>query len=100
MLLEPAQPKQVHFGLLRCQLYRLEERAEPVPSDAVLIGVVQSYIPYSDTAIREQTGRVGPVFTDNSGLTRVLPITLVEENVAHAVALNPALKLTAGQATA
>ena len=41
---------------------------------AYLIGVVAGYIPYTDVAISQQTGRPRIIFEDNSGLASVVPV--------------------------
>ena len=44
-----------------------------------LLGLVASYLPYSDFAISQQTGQVRLVSEENSGLAQVIPIDLVAE---------------------
>ncbi len=39
-----------------------------------LIGIVKSYIPYSDIAISKQTGNPRIIFEENTGLTKVEPV--------------------------
>ena len=46
-----------------------------------LIGLVQSYVPYRDTAVSLQTGKPKVIFEENSGLASVLPIDVVEDCV-------------------
>jgi len=50
-------------------------------SNAALIGVVKSYIPYQDTAISQQTGRPRIIFEDNSGLSLVEPVDYIIETI-------------------
>ena len=51
-------------------------------SSAYLIGVVQSYLPYQDFAISEQTKKPRVMFEENSGLTAAIPIDFVKEAIA------------------
>lgn len=51
-------------------------------NNANLIGVVQSYLPFQDVAISIQTGRPRITFTENSGLSPVIPIDRVNEVVS------------------
>jgi hypothetical protein len=53
----------------------------PAVGSAYLIGLVKSYIPYTDVAISIQTDRPRVTFEENSGLTAVLPIDFVEETI-------------------
>ena len=46
-----------------------------------LIGLVKSYIPYSDVAISPQTGRPRVVFEENTGLTNVEPVDYIIETI-------------------
>jgi S1-C subfamily serine protease len=46
-----------------------------------LIGLVKSYIPYSDVAISPQTGRPRVVFEENTGLTNVEPVDYIVETI-------------------
>jgi len=48
---------------------------------AGLIGVVKSYIPYSDVAISQQTGKPRVLFEDNSGLSIVEPVDYILETI-------------------
>jgi hypothetical protein len=41
--------------------------------DEMLVGIVSSFIPYSEVAISEQTRRPRVVFEENSGLTNLVP---------------------------
>jgi hypothetical protein len=49
---------------------------------AYLIGVVRSYIPYTERAISEQTGETRIVFIENSGISGVVPMDFVKETVS------------------
>jgi S1-C subfamily serine protease len=46
---------------------------------ANLIGIVQSYLPYQDVAISQQTKRPRIVFEENSGLASVIPADFLRE---------------------
>lgn len=46
-----------------------------------LIGIVESYVPYNDVAISQQTLRPRIIFEENSGLTSVITIDRVNETV-------------------
>jgi len=50
-------------------------------SNANLIGVVKSYLPYEDIAISAQTGNPRVVFQENSGLTQVEPVEHISETI-------------------
>lgn len=50
-------------------------------SRADLIGVVKSYVPYSDVAVSGQTRKARIVFEENSGLTAVEPAETIFETV-------------------
>ena len=41
---------------------------------SALLGVVSSYLPYSDVAVSAQSGQVRVVFQENSGLASVIPV--------------------------
>jgi hypothetical protein len=58
-------------------------------STAYLIGMVRSYIPYTDTAISPQTGRPRISFEENSGLAEVLPVDNIEEVINSWRQANP-----------
>ncbi len=51
---------------------------------ADLIGVVKSYVPYSDLAISSQTRKPRIVFEENSGLASVEPVDAILETVSLA----------------
>lgn len=46
-----------------------------------LIGIVKSYIPYTDIAISPQTGNPRVVFEENTGLTNVEPVDYIIETI-------------------
>ncbi len=48
---------------------------------ACLIGIVTSYVPYSDVAISTQTKRPRVIFEENSGLSAIQPIDFVQEAI-------------------
>ncbi len=50
-------------------------------SQADLIGIVKSYVPYQDVAISQQTRRPRVIFEENSGLAMVIPVDFVMETV-------------------
>ncbi|WP_458726838.1 S1 family peptidase [Alteromonas macleodii] len=54
-----------------------------------LIGMVKSYIPYSDTAVSNQTGKARITFEENSGLTLVESVDSIIATVA--IEINRAL---------
>lgn len=55
-----------------------------------LIGMVSSYLPYTEVAVSQQTGRPRMIFEENSGLGLVVPPNVIQEAVKAAVAkLNP-----------
>lgn len=49
-----------------------------------LIGIVKSYIPYSDVAISQQTNRPRVIFEENTGLTKVEPVDHIMSTIDHA----------------
>ena len=53
-------------------------------NQALLIGMVSSYVPYEDVAVSQQTGRPRVVFQENSGLAEVVPIDVIHETVKAA----------------
>lgn len=53
----------------------------PHNSSANLIGILNSYIPYSDTLKSTQTGEIRSVQKENSGLTNVYPVDWILEVV-------------------
>lgn len=50
-------------------------------NESRLIGMVKSYIPYSDVAISPQTGKPRVVFEENTGLTNVEPVDYIIETI-------------------
>jgi S1-C subfamily serine protease len=48
---------------------------------AYLIGIVRSYLPYTDIAISQQTGQLRLLSQENSGLAEVIPIDYVNETI-------------------
>lgn len=50
-------------------------------SDAYLIGIIKSYLPYKDIAISEQTKRPRVIFEENSGLAAIQPIDFIQEAI-------------------
>ena len=46
-----------------------------------LLGLVSSYVPYQEVARSDQTGRPLMIFEENSGLTSVVPASLIRETV-------------------
>jgi hypothetical protein len=51
---------------------------------AALIGIVKSYIQYTDVAISQQTGRPRVIFEENSGLANVETVDKILETIANA----------------
>ena len=56
------------------------EGTNSVPSP-YLIGIVASYLTYSDTAVSKQTGQSRVVFEENSGLAVVIPADYILETI-------------------
>jgi S1-C subfamily serine protease len=50
-------------------------------NQAALIGIIKSYIPYTDAGISQQTGRTRILFEDNTGLSQAEPIDYVIEAI-------------------
>lgn len=50
-------------------------------SNAALIGVIKSYLPYQDVAISQQTQRPRIIFEENSGLSLVEPVDHIHEAI-------------------
>lgn len=48
---------------------------------AYLLGIVNSYIPFLDTAVSLQTGRNRIIFEENSGLSNVFPVDYIDEAI-------------------
>ena len=51
----------------------------------VLIGMVSSYLPYTEVAVSRQTGRPRMIFEENSALGKVVPPDVIQEAVNVAV---------------
>lgn len=51
----------------------------PLLNEEKLIGVVSSYIPYLDTAVSQHTQRPRVVFEENSGISNVVPVSMLVE---------------------
>ena len=47
----------------------------------VLIGMVSSYLPYTEVAISTQTGRPRMIFEENSGLGIVIPMEQIMQTI-------------------
>ncbi len=50
-----------------------------------LIGMVSSYLTYTEVAVSEQTGRPRMIFEENSGLASVVPQNVIQQTVSLAV---------------
>lgn len=50
-------------------------------SQAALVGIVTSYLPYEDIAVSIQTNKPRVVFQENSGLTQVVPVDCIAETM-------------------
>jgi hypothetical protein len=48
---------------------------------AYLIGVVRSYLPFTDVAVSQQTGQARMVSQENSGLAEVVPVDYINEAI-------------------
>lgn len=59
------------------------ENTTPI-SRSALIGLVKSYVPYTDIAVSPQTGHPRITFEENSGLSTVEPMDAIVETVALA----------------
>jgi S1-C subfamily serine protease len=55
-------------------------------SQALLLGIVASYVPYRDVAVSLQTERPRIIFEENSGLTSAFPTDMIQEVVEKAAA--------------
>ena len=56
-------------------------KGTPIVSEAFMIGVIASYVPYTDVAVSEQTHQPRIIFQENSGLAMVVPFEAVRELV-------------------
>jgi len=54
---------------------------KPPINVAYLLGIVRSYLPYTDVAISPQTHRTRVTFEENSGLTEVIPADYIDETI-------------------
>lgn len=54
--------------------------SQPQPK-SVLLGILHSYIPYTDGLISQQTGEVYSLMKENSGLTNVHPVDYIKQTV-------------------
>jgi S1-C subfamily serine protease len=54
-------------------------------TDAQVIGLVSSYVPYQDVAVSQQTGRPRITFEENAGLASVIPVDQIKAAIAEAV---------------
>jgi hypothetical protein len=57
-----------------------ENEKAPI-TQSYLLGVVRSYLPYTDMAISLQTKRPRVTFEENSGLTEVIPADYIDETI-------------------
>ncbi|CAM4273116.1 S1 family peptidase [Zobellia nedashkovskayae] len=55
---------------------------------AALIGIVKSYIPYTDVAVSQQTGKARITFEENSGLANVETVDKITESIAADIQRN------------
>lgn len=53
-------------------------KAKPV-KEQILLGIVSGYVPYEEILINQQTGKRQSILTQNSGLTKVVPIKAAKE---------------------
>jgi len=57
------------------------EGEKPPITQSYLLGVVRSYLPYTDMAVSPQTKHLRVTFEENSGLTEVIPADYIEETI-------------------
>lgn len=57
--------------------------------NAYLIGLVNSFQPYTDVAISPQTGHPRIIFEENSGLSNVSPVDYIDNTIAFAAEHKP-----------
>ena len=55
----------------------------PPISQAYLLGIARSYLPYTDMAVSPQTKHLRVTFEENSGLTEVIPVDYVDETIQN-----------------
>jgi hypothetical protein len=66
--------------ILSPQTTSVHPEAPPI-GEAMLIGIVAAYVPYTDVAISVQTQRPRIAFEENSGLAEVYPVDFIEESI-------------------
>jgi trypsin-like peptidase len=66
---------------------------KPPIQAAYLIGIVRSYIPYTDVAISAQTNRPRVTFEENSGLSEVIPADYIDEAIQDSFKAKPGPKV-------
>ncbi len=76
----PVFPGNSGGPIIICPSIAAIEGTKPV-TDANLIGIVKSYIPYNDMAISQQTNKPRISFEENSGLAIVEPVNAIIETV-------------------
>jgi hypothetical protein len=59
------------------------------PSQAYLVGIVSSYLPYTEVAVSQQTRKPRIVFEENSGLSEVFPVESIQQTIDHYETLYP-----------
>ena len=60
----------------------------PAMNKAALIGIVKSYIPYTDVAVSQQTGKARITFEENSGLANVETVDKITESITADIQRN------------
>ncbi len=60
------------------------EGEKPPTMQAYLLGLVRSYLPYTDMAISPQTKHLRVTFEENSGLTEVISADYIDETIEDA----------------
>jgi hypothetical protein len=61
-------------------------------TQSYVIGIVAGYVPYTDVAVSQQTGKPRITFEENSGLASVVPMDAVNELVQRLFADRDAAK--------
>ncbi|MBL7148353.1 MAG: trypsin-like peptidase domain-containing protein [Nanoarchaeota archaeon] len=64
---------------LKPSVVNIKERSIGKIREAKVIGMINSYLPYQDIAISQQTKRPRVIFEENSGLAKVISMNLIEE---------------------
>ena len=64
---------------LKPSIFNLKAKTIGQIRDAKFIGMLTGYIPYTDVAISQQTGKPRLIFEENSGLAKVLSTNLIRE---------------------